>query len=274
VCAKYLSVRSVRSQIRYRPPVTLGRPQRLFIGVGSLIIRDTTRAPYDSLMAKFFLLHSPVVGPTTWKWVSEELQGIGHEVKILTISPSATFRGWEGVVEEVVAQVTTGDDAIFVAHSGAGPLLPTIVDRLNARGSSMVFVDAGLPAIATNTPLMPEAFLKQLSAIAEEGLLPPWSTWFGPNVIDTLIPDSIRRELIEFELPRIPLSYFYGSVPPIQRWPADRNGYVLLSDSYLDDAEEARRRGWPVVALLGKHLDLVSKAPNVALAVVQVSSLN
>jgi hypothetical protein len=223
-------------------------------------------------MAKFFLLHSPVVGPTTWKWVSEELQGMGHEVEILTISPDATFGGWEKVVEEVVAQVTSGDNAIFVAHSGAGPLLPSIVDRLNSRGSSMVFVDAGLPAIATDTPLMPEAFLKQLSAIAEEGLLPPWSDWFGSGVMESLIPDSNKRELIEFELPRIPLSYFYGSVPPVRKWPADRNGYVLLSDVYLDDAEEARHRGWPVVVLLGEHLDLITKAPKVALAVVQAVS--
>src|SRR5271169_5455671 len=97
-------------------------------------------------MARFFLLHSPVVGPTTWKWVSDELRDLGHGVEILVISSSATFRGWEEVVNEVVAQVAGQDDAIFVAHSGAGPLLPTIVDRSKVRGSSMVFVDAGIPA--------------------------------------------------------------------------------------------------------------------------------
>ena len=229
---------------------------------------------YDPLMAKFFLLHSPVVGPTTWRWVSEELRGMGHEAVILVISPSSTLGGWQEVVEEVAAQVTGVDDAIFVAHSGAGPLLPTIVDGSKVRGSSLVFVDAGVPAIAADTPMMPEAFLKQLSAIATDGLLPPWSEWFGPGVMASLIPDSNQRDLIEFELPRIPLSYFYGSVPPVLKWPADRNGYVLLSDGYLDDAEEARRRGWPVVELLGEHLDLITKAPEVALAIVEVSSSN
>jgi hypothetical protein len=223
-------------------------------------------------VAQFFLLHSPVVGPNTWKWVSEELRGMGHEVEILVISPRATFRGWKEVVEEVVAQVICEDDAIFVAHSGAGPLLPTIVDQSKARGSSMVFVDAGLAAPVTDTPLMPEAFLKQLSAIAVDGILPPWSEWFGPGVMALLIPDSNKRELIEFELPRIPLSYFHGSVPPVRPWPADRNGYILLSDGYLGDAEEARHRGWPVVEMLGEHLDLITKAPEVALAIVQLTS--
>jgi hypothetical protein len=223
-------------------------------------------------MAKYFLLHSPVVGPTTWKWVSEELRDMGHEAEILVIRPSATYRGWKEVVDEVVAQVTTKDRAIFVAHSGAGPLLPTIVDRSKARDCSMVFVDAGVPATTTDTPLMPRVFLKQLSAITEDGLLPPWSEWFGPGVMTSLIPDSSKRELIEVELPRIPLSYFYGSVPPVRKWPTERNGYVLLSDGYLDDAKEARRRGWPVIELLGEHLDLVTKAPEVAWAVVQAGS--
>jgi len=223
-------------------------------------------------MASFLLLHSPVVGPTTWKWVSEELWGMGHEAEILVISPSATFRGWEAVVTEVVSQVSDKEDAVFVAHSGAGPLLPTIVDRCNARGSSMVFVDAGIPAMTSATPLMPEDLLQQLSAIAVDGLLPPWSQWFGRDMMASLVPDSKKRELIELELPRIPLSYFYGSIPPLRKWPADRSGYVLLSDAYVDDAEEARRRGWPVAELPGEHLDLVARAPAVAEAVVQVSS--
>src|ERR1700688_4640933 len=105
-------------------------------------------------MARFLLLHSPLVGPTTMKWIAEEFRFLGNEVDILVISPVATFGGWEEVVEEVVAQVNGEDNAIFVAHSGAGPLLPTIVDRSNARHSSMIFVDAGIPATATDTPLM------------------------------------------------------------------------------------------------------------------------
>jgi hypothetical protein len=42
----------------------------------------------------------------------------------------------------------------------------------------------------------------------------------------------------------------------------------------LDDAGEARRRGWPVVELLGQHLGLITKAPEVASAIVQVSCSN
>jgi hypothetical protein len=222
-------------------------------------------------VTNFSLLHSPVVGPTTWKWVAEELRGMGHEVKILVIGPQSTFGGWQEVVAEVVAQVTGADDTVFVAHSGAGPLLPTIVERSKCQGSSMVFIDAGLPTITTDTPLMPRALLDELSALAKNGVLPPWSEWFGPDVMASLIPDPNKRELIVLELPRIPLNYFFGTVPPVSKWPTDRNGYVLFSDAYLNDAQEARRRGWPVIELSGGHLDLVTRPRDVAVALVQAS---
>ena len=196
---------------------------------------------------------------------------MGHDVEILVIGPLATRKGWRGVVDAVVTQVTGKDDAVFVAHSGAGTLLPTIVKQSEVQGSSMVFVDAVLPALDTDTPLMPVALLKHLSEIAEDGLLPPWSEWFGPDAMASLVPDPKMRELIEVELPRVPLRYFDDSVPPVRPWPSVRNGFVLLSDGYLDDADEAQHRGWPVVKLPGDHLDLVTKAPEVAQAVVQAS---
>lgn len=223
-------------------------------------------------MATFVMIHSPVVGPTTWKWVADELRGMDHQVEIPAISPAATWGGWEAVVQDVVAQVADVDEAIFVAHSGAGPLLPFIVDRSGSRGSSLVFVDAGVPSTTTDTPLMPVALLRELATIAEDGVLPPWSEWFGPGVMESLIPDSRVRELIEAELPRVPLSYFAGSVPPVLTWPSELNGYILLSDGYLDDAEEARRRGWTVVEVHGQHLDLITKAPDVASAVAEAGS--
>ena len=223
-------------------------------------------------MSGFVLLHSPLVGPTTWRWAAEELRALGNDVDVPVISPSSAAKGWEGVVNEVLTQLPTARDLIFVAHSGAGPLLATIVARSHARAATLVFVDAGVPAVAVSTPLMPPELLRHLASIAEDGLLPPWSEWFGPDVMSSLVPDADKRELVGSELSRLPFDYFSGIVPPVRSWPTDRNGYVLLSDGYLEDAFEARRRGWPVVELLGQHLDLVTKAPDVARAILEVIS--
>lgn len=223
-------------------------------------------------MSRFFLIHSPLVGPTTWKWVSEELRGMNHEVAIPVMSSASINRGWEAVVEEVAAQVSGSGEAIFVAHSGAGPILPHIVAQSGSPASSMVFVDAGVPSTTADTPLMPDALLDELALNAVDGVLPPWSEWFGPGVMASLVPDSNQRSLVESELPRVPLSYLRGTVPPVQSWPTQSNGYVLLSDGYLNDAEEARRRGWSVLGLSGAHLDLITRASEVALAIVQAAS--
>ena len=236
------------------------------------VLRRRKERQYDSPMAGFVLLHSPLVGPSTWKWVAEELRSLGNDVDVPVISPSSTSQGWEGVVGEVLTQLPVASNLVFVAHSGAGPLLPTIVDRSNARAATLVFVDAGVPAMDVSTPLLPPELFRHLAPTAQDGLLPPWSEWFGPDVISSLVPDAEKRELVGSEVSRLPLDYFSGLVPPVRSWPTERNGYVLLSDGYLEGAFEARRRGWPVVELLGQHLDLVTKAPDVARAILEVIS--
>ena len=60
---------------------------------------------YDSPMAGFVLLHSPLVGPSTWRWVAEELRTLGNDVNIPVISHSTASQGWEGVVSEVLTQL-------------------------------------------------------------------------------------------------------------------------------------------------------------------------
>jgi hypothetical protein len=44
---------------------------------------------------------------------------------------------------------------------------------------------------------------------------------------------------------------------------------VLLSEAYLEDATEARNRGWTVIEVPGQHLDIVTKARAVAEAIGQ-----
>jgi hypothetical protein len=221
-------------------------------------------------VASFVLVHSPLVGPTTWKWVADELRTSGHEVVVPCIDPTSTAKGWRAVVDSVFSQVGRCDGTVFVAHSGAGPLMTSIVGDSGSADPMIVLVDAGIASETSETRLMPEEFLGELTAMAVDGVLPPWSEWLGPDVMEELIPDSARRASIEGELPSVPLSYFSGVVPPARPWPATRNGYVLLSDAYLGDAEEARRRRWPVVEVRGTHLGLVTDPTGVAEAITAV----
>jgi hypothetical protein len=220
-------------------------------------------------MAAFVLVHSPVTGPSTWRWVAEELLARGHQVTVPSVPPAATALGWSAFVGAVGALAGGMDSPVLVGHSGAGPLLPRIATRLRAR--ALVFVDAGVPPEAGETSPVPAEFLEFLQGLANGGVLPPWSEWFGPDSMREQIPDDRKREIVSAELPAVPLSYFQARVPVPAGWTSTPCGYVLLSDAYAEDASKAAASGWPVVRLPGAHLDIVTSPAAVADAILSVA---
>src|SRR5215469_12619305 len=133
----------------------------------------------DVVMGAFVLVHSPVTGPSTWRWVAEELAARGHRVTVPAVPPAATSLGWAAFVGAVVALANGLDHPVVVGHSGAGPLLPRIATRL--RAEAVVFVDADVPPEAGETEVVPGEFLEFLRGRASNGVLPRWSEWFGPD---------------------------------------------------------------------------------------------
>ena len=107
----------------------------------------------------------------------------------------------------------------------------------------VVFVDAGLPQCVGS----PGAFLAHLKSLARGAVLPPWSEWFGPQVLETLVPDPEQRRAVVAELPRLPLSYFDARISVPDDWAATAGSYILLSEAYREDANAAAARGWPVI---------------------------
>ena len=220
-------------------------------------------------MGAFVLVHSPVTGPSTWRWVASELAARGHEVAVPAVPPAATALGWAGFVGAVGALAAGLRDPVVVGHSGAGPLLPRIAARIRAR--AVVFVDADIPPEAGAAGLVPDEFLEFLRGLASGGVLPPWSRWFGPDSMRELIPDDGMRAIVSAEMPALPLSYFETRVPVPAGWTAVRCGYVLLSEAYTEQAAQAEASGWRVVRLPGAHLDIVTRPAAVADAIVSVA---
>jgi hypothetical protein len=218
----------------------------------------------------FVLVHSPLVGPSTWRWVARELEAAGHRVSVPAVPAEVAARGWAAFADSVARQATGGE--VLVGHSGAGPLLPLIAKRTVRRPSSLVFVDAAVPPSAGAAQLMPDGMLSELRALATDGVLPPWSDWFGPEVMRELVPDHDKRAIVASELPTLPLAYFQDPVPMPNGWASVRSGYVLLSQAYAADADEAESRGWPVARRMGAHLDIVTRPKQIADAIESVAS--
>ena len=224
------------------------------------------------MTATIVLIHSPLVGPTTWRWVADELTTAGHDVVVPTLVDAAATGSAQHCITAVADQINvSADDTVLVGHSGAGPLLPLIAAATRRHPSRLVFVDAGIPPTSGETALVPEDFAEHLRSIARDGLLPPWSDWFGPDTMNELIPDPARRRAAVADMPPLPLRYFDTRVTMPVGWSTTEVGaYILLSDPYRPDATEAHARGWPVVEMEGNHLDLVNRPAEVAAAIASL----
>jgi hypothetical protein len=223
----------------------------------------------------FVLVHSPVVGPATWLPVADALRAEGRRVvvpSLLDVARSAPPR-WQAVVSAIERGLpgVLAKRVILVAHSGAGPLMPVVGAHLEASVDAYVFVDASLPPLAGTTTAASESLLAVLEGLADKGNLPRWSTWWGPGVMEKLVPDATLRTAIEAELPRMPLSYFTESIPVPSGWADAPSAYLQFSEPYAEDAATAASHGWPVHRIEGQHLHLVVDPDAVAEAVVALA---
>jgi aminoglycoside 6'-N-acetyltransferase len=64
-----------------------------------------------------------------------------------------------------------------------------------------------------------------------------------------------------------------GDYRPASGWATTACGYVRLSEAYDAEADEATRRGWPVVRIAGTHVDLLTHPAEVARAIRLVRSV-
>ena len=201
----------------------------------------------------FVLVHSPLVGPTSWLAVAQELERRGRAAVVPSLLgvAEAPEPQWRHVPDAVRTATSHLDQRIvLVGHSGAGLLLPVIADALDNEVAALIFVDSFLPPRTGHLLLGPPAFMDQLRALATDGVLPPWSQWFGADAMHELVPDERLRAELESEMPCLPLSYFEASVPLPDDWRNRPCGYLLLSAApYEQSAAEARAYGWPVVQI-------------------------
>jgi hypothetical protein len=210
----------------------------------------------------FVLVHSPVVGPSTWRWVADALRSDGHDAAVPSLT-SAALAGDPGEFARAAAHASDADEIVIVGHSGAGAVLPLIAERLASKLRQAIFVDAGVPP-CEGTFRAGGDFLGALRDLATGGVLPVWSRWWGEGVIEALVPDDERRREIETELPEVPLAFYEAPIEAPAQW-CNRNGaYVLLSEAYRRDANGAGSLGWPVVERPGGHLDIANDEQAIA----------
>jgi hypothetical protein len=223
----------------------------------------------------FVLVHSPLLGPSAWELVARALEQRGRSAVVPSLLgvTGEPRPAWREVGEALVgAPAVRGRTVVLVGHSGAGPLLPAIAASFSEAAAGLVFVDAFLPPASGTVRLVPAEYLDELSALATDGVVPPWSSWFGEEVMRDLLPDAAQRAHVEAAMPRLPLSFLQSDLPVPDGWDRHPCAYLLLSpEPYSPSAADARARGWPVTKIeRGKHLDVLRRPAAVATALLEL----
>jgi pimeloyl-ACP methyl ester carboxylesterase len=214
----------------------------------------------------FVLVHSPLVGPTTWSPVAQELERRGHDAIVPSLlgAAAASPPQWRHCVDAVRdATRTLTHPIVLIGHSGGGLLLPAISASVDPPVARLLFVDSGVPATTGETALaLPPALFDHLRTLAVDGTLPPWFAWWGDEeAMSDLVPDQSLRAVLAQEMPSLPLDYFDQHVPSPTSWDSVPCGYLLLSDAYRESAAEARKRGWRVEEITAAQHFHVAVAP-------------
>ena len=224
--------------------------------------------------AALVLVHSPLVGPATWRPTADVLRARGHHVCLPALTPAieAARPWWRTAADEVVAAAAAdlaSDRPVVVAgHSAAGPRIPAIASALEGAGYAVVanlLVDAGMPfADRVPSAALPAEFVEHLDAIERsDGLLPPWPEWWPAELLEGIVPDAELRAEVVAECVPTPRALYDEPVPVPGRWPGAAP-CAYLSFTYEDDAREAERRGWFVGRADGHHLQPVVDPQGVA----------
>jgi pimeloyl-ACP methyl ester carboxylesterase len=156
------------------------------------------------MAARLVLVHSPLAGSATWDLVAADLAGRGWRVGVPDLTGSTMAGPPYGVRQaEVIARSASGQPAILVGHSGAGPLLAT-AGTLIGEVLGYLFADAGLPIPGqTWMHTAPPELAAQLRGMADQqGWLSPWPQWRGDEIMAELIPDPAARRHFMADCPR------------------------------------------------------------------------
>jgi hypothetical protein len=225
----------------------------------------------------YVLIHSPLVGPSTWQPVRRELERRGMDAitPALTDQPESRAPFWEQharSIAQTLKDIPDEQPLVLVAHSGAGPILPALRHGLAQAAAAYIFVDAGLPRNGlSRLDLMrlqdahwTDDFQR---ALLDEVPFPAWSD----AELKGVIPDDLLRQGMLAELQPRGLSFFTEPLPVFSAWPDAPCAYIHFSVPYNWDFEQARASAWPVRSFEAGHFHMLVDPPAVADALMDIT---
>lgn len=220
----------------------------------------------------FVLIHSPLVGPLTWKNVAQELAARGETaiVPILTNDAQPFWQHHAMCIASAIRETSLGADPILVAHSGAGVLLPAIRQTLGTPVSGYIFADALIPEDGKSRLELfdTEDERRQMRNTARDGILPAWPAAFVKRIIaDPAMADAFAAELLP-----VPLALYEEPTPAFTNWPDAPCAYLQFTAIYDTMASRARTAGWHFKKSPGGHFKMLDEPGTITNALLQFAN--
>lgn len=222
------------------------------------------------------LLTGSMVGASSWSPTAGVLRASGWRVHVPDVlAASDVLPPWRSLPSMYAGMLKLGQPPIVVGHSLATVLAAAVAGHMPVRG--VIMVDGDIPAESGRIVPGRESFRQFLLSLADaEGRLPRWSDWWkgrpqGAAIgIDEFARDAAAFARFETEQPRVSASWFDDALD-LKPWAHIPAGYIQTSSFYDHAAEDAERRGWPVVRIKGTHLHPTLRPDETAGAIVTVS---
>lgn len=218
----------------------------------------------------FVLIHSPLVGPSTWSAVAEQLRAREVGVAVPPLRDRAGVAGpyWRQHALAAAAMVNAlpaGRPLVLVGHSGAGPLLPAIRQAAERDVALYVFVDAGIPVDGVSRldllrDELPEAAMALDRMLEAGGRYPSWR---DEDLAEILFDSGARQRVLAEMQPR-GRTFWTEPLPVFSGWPDAPCAYVQFSDGYAVPSNRARREGWLHRRVNGGHFHMMVDPESVA----------
>ncbi len=220
------------------------------------------------------LVHSPLVGPGTWRKLAPELEARGQCVIVPDLQPAfqASPPFYPALVTRVTQALPKEARLLLVVHSGAGALLPAIAVE-NPQVEAAIFLDALLPHPGRPWfDTAPPPLARHLLSLVQAGRLPPWHRWWPDGAIETLLGDRNDYAAFAAELIDVPIDYFEEPAPLSSMPQGVDCFYLQLSEACREDADEALHKGWAVERLEANHLAMLTEPERIATAMLSLGS--
>ena len=211
----------------------------------------------------------------SWRPVQATLLKQSRSADVVDLSPRLLHGPgvYARLAEAVQAQLRDHD--ILVAHSGAGALLPSIVETCAERVGGAILVDGLMPHPGRSwLDTVPNSMAAGLRAASRDGLAPPWPRWLPRGMLAELLPDAAMRAELESSAGSVPLAFLGEPAPLESEWlPARSCAFLQLSAGYDDQAREARRLDWRILQLEADHLAILTRPDLIADAIITLATL-